>query len=104
MADGLKFSLTVLFPDTHMNMISIRRILTSFPGSRVFAMENGTAELVIQDTIPPENMKSFMQGLRELTDSLGVLYIDEATAEFFARNAPKAITGEVNLILQFVPD
>ena len=102
MADGLKFFVTAIFPDTRTNMTSIQPILSSLPNSHAFSMADGTMHLEIRVT--PEDIESFTQACMELADSLGLPYIAPPIAEFLGLNLLKDITGSLNLTLRFMPN
>lgn len=102
MADGLKFSLTVIFPDNPGNMTSIAPILTSFQDFRVCFTENGLTVVELHhETMEPGESRLLALELWDLIKELVPLFTDSQTAEFAAHNKLVDITGNMNLKLEF---
>src|SRR5215469_4371617 len=106
MADGLKFSLTVIYPASPGNMTSIQPILTSLPDSRVYSMEDGITEqgltmVTVEYQMDKEESELSALGLWDLILSSGLHSIDYRTAEFLDHNRLEDISGNMSLTLRF---
>ena len=102
MADGLKFSLTVTFPDNPGNMTSIAPILTSFQDSPACYTENGRTEMEVHyETMEPGESRLLALELWDLIKELVQPFTDSQTAEFAAHNKLRDITGNMSLKLEF---
>src|ERR1700677_2390521 len=104
MADGLKFSLTVIFPDTPTNMTSIRPILTSFPGSLVCSTANGQVVLTVDHRMGSSDTQLFAVELWDLMKELVPPFIEPKMAELLDLIRLADITGNMKLTLEFEPE
>jgi hypothetical protein len=95
--DGLKFSVTVIFPAEPGNMTLIQRILTEFPNCPVSSMENGD----IATTITGQMDGSFAGAeFQDLIDIVAPVFIDAATDGFYDLGKVADITGDLSLTLR----